>query len=185
MAKHTIYKLTSPSKKFYIGRTINFNDRMNQHKHNALVKKENNSLYKGIRKYGWDNFTKEIIAIVSTEDEAQLLEETLITQLNSVRHGYNDTYLGGGGNLFKGQPEKLETFRSTMSKITSGTGNGMYGKKQSDDAKQKQREKAKGRFTLQWYIDRHGDIEGKRLYEERSVKLRQRNLQRASNGKFV
>lgn len=184
MEHHVIYKLVSPTNKVYIGRTNNFDKRMAQHKHNALVKGDGNSLYKAIRKYGWDNFQKEIVTQTDSEQTAQLLEETLIREMNSVRKGYNDTYVGGGGNLYKNQPEKLEQFRKKMSGITAGEKNGMYGKTQSDEAKQKQREKAKGRFTLQWYVDRHGD-EGKRLYEERSKKLKQRNLQRSAKGKFI
>ena len=183
--EHTIYKLTSPSGKFYIGRTCDFNARMTQHKSCALTKKSNTSLYKAIRKYGWENFTKEIIATVPTEDAAQLLEETLIKQLNSVRMGYNDTYVGGGGNLFQNLPEKLEQFREKMSHVTLGDKNGMYGKKQTDEAKQKQREKAKGRFSLQWYIDRHGDEQGTLLHTQRSEQLRKRNLVRNQKGVFV
>jgi group I intron endonuclease len=158
---------------------------MAQHKHNALVKGDGNSLYKAIRKYGWENFTKEIITHTDTEETAQLLEETLIREMNSVKKGYNDTYVGGGGNLYKDQPEKLERLRKKMSFITAGKKNGMFGKKQTEEAKQKQREKAKGRFSLQWYVDRYGDAEGTCLYKERSEKLKQRNLQRSTNGTFT
>lgn len=183
--EHIIYKLTSPTGKFYIGRTQNFNTRMTQHKHAALTKKLNNSLYRAIRKYGWENFTKEIIATINTEEAAQMLEETLIKQLNSVRTGYNDTYVGGGGNQFENLPEKLEEFRKTMSRITAGDKNGMYGKKQSDEAKEKQRQKAKGRFTLQWYIDRNGEEEGTKLYNERCENLKKRKLLRNEKGTFI
>lgn len=185
MEHHVIYKLVSPINKVYIGRTNNFDKRMAQHKHNALVKGDGNSLYKAIRKYGWDNFQKEIVTQTDNEQTAQLLEETLIREMNSVRKGYNDTYVGGGGNIYKDQPKKLEQLRKKMSSITAGEKNGMYGKTQSDEAKQKQRERAKGRFTLQWYIDRHGNDEGRRLYEERSAKLKQRNLQRSTKGTFI
>jgi group I intron endonuclease len=183
--EHVIYKLTSPSGKMYIGRTRNFNTRMADHKHNALVKNQKNSLYKAIRKYGWDTFTKEIIATVVSEESAQLLEEMLIQKFNSVKCGYNDTYVGGGGDLLKNQPEKIEKFKKKMSEITSGEKNGMYGKKQTEDAKQKQREKAKGRFSLQWYIDRYGNEEGKRLYTQRSENLRSRKLLRNEQGVFI
>jgi len=183
--EHIIYKLTSPTGKVYIGRTVNFNDRMAQHKHSALVKNSNNSLYKAVRKYGWDNFTKEVIANTDTKESAQLLEEALIKQFDSVKSGYNDTYVGGGGNQFENQPDKLKKFRKKMSRITVGDKNGMYGKKQSEDAKQKQREKAKGRFTLQWYIARHGQAEGEILYKQRSERLSKRKFVRNEKGTFV
>jgi hypothetical protein len=61
----------------------------------------------------------------------------------------------------------------------------MYGKKHSNSAIQKQKEKAKGRFSLEWYIDRNGKEEGTRLWEERRVFLKNRNLPKDENGKFL
>lgn len=53
-----IYKLqNSINGKCYIGRTTNFKKRMSSHKRNKI----NDYLHNAIRKYGWDNFTKEII----------------------------------------------------------------------------------------------------------------------------
>jgi len=183
--EHVIYKLTSPSGKIYIGRTSEFKQRMKSHKYNALTKCANNSLYRAIRKYGWDNFTKEIIATAPTQETAQFLEEVLIKQFDSVKCGYNDTYVGGGGNLFENQPEKLQGFRKKMAGITGGEKNGMFGKQQTEEAKQKQRQKAKGRFSLQWYIDRYGQEEGELLYKQRSDTLRKRTFLRNENGIFV
>ncbi len=183
--EHVIYKLTSPSGKIYIGRTNNFQDRMAQHKHCALVKKMDNSLYKAMRKYGWENFVKEIVATASNQESAQLLEEVLIKQFNSVKNGYNDTYTGGGGNQFVNQPERLKTFKKKMSQITAGDKNGMYGKTHSDEAREKQKQKAKGRFSLEWYIDRCGQNEGTQLYTERCENLRNRKLNRNEKGIFI
>ena len=183
--EHIIYKLTSPSGKVYIGRTHNFQDRMAQHKYEAKTNRKGFTLYKAIRKYGWDNFTKEIIATAPTQETAQILEEALIKQFNSVKKGYNDTYVGSGGNVFEQYPEKLEQFRKKMSQATAGEKNGMYGKKQSDEAKEKQRQKAKGRFSLQWYIDRNGQDEGTKLYHERCENLSKRKMLRNEKGTFI
>lgn len=184
--EHVIYKLTSPSGKIYIGRTHNFDTRMNGHKYNAFTKKAKNSLYKAIRKYGWENFRKEIIANVPSEELAQTLEEALIKQFDSVKNGYNDTYMGGGGDLWKNKPEnQKQIFRKKMSRITTGQKNGMYGKKQSEEARKLQKEKAKGRFSLEWYIQRHGIEEGTKLYKERSYRLSKRTFLRNERGIFV
>ena len=181
-----IYKISSPKGKVYIGRTNNFDGRMAEHKHNALTKKAKNSLYKAIRKYGWDNMTKEIICEVETE-KAQRLEEELIRAHNSVRAGYNDTYAGGGGDIWKDRRDTNEYMEwiSHMKKIGSGENNGMYGKTHNSDTLDKLKAKAKGRFTLDWYKDRHGDVEGERLYEERRVWLKSRNLKKDENGRFL
>jgi group I intron endonuclease len=183
--EHVIYKLTSPSGKVYIGRTQNFEDRMAQHKYEVKNSRKEYTLYKAIRKYGWENFTKEIIATAPSQEAAQLLEEALIKQFDSVKYGYNDTYIGSGGNVFKNQPEKLQTFRKKMSHVTAGEKNGMFGKQQTEEAKQKQREKAKGRFSLQWYIDKYGPEKGEEFYKQRSESLRNRKLARNERGTFI
>jgi len=179
-----IYKLTSPSGKVYIGRTDNFDRRMIEHKAGSK-KILHRSLYKAIRKYGWESFQKEIIAECVGEDNAQIVEEGLIKKYNSVKKGYNDTYGGNGRNMWKENPELIEKLKKTLSEKFSGEKNPMYGKSHSKSAIQKQKEKAKGRFSLEWYIDRNGQEEGTRLYEERRVWLKNRNLPKDKNGKFL
>lgn len=181
-----IYKITSPIEKVYIGRTNDFNDRMAQHKHCAFTKKLKNSLYKAIRKYGWDNMKKEIICEVETE-KAKRLEEELILAYNSVKTGYNDTYKGEGGDNWYGRRDTNEymEFCEKMSKLSFGENNSMYGKKHSDESKQKQKEKAKGRYSLDWFKDKYGLIDGEIKYEERKSWLKSRNLKKDSLGKFI
>ena len=179
-----IYKITSPSGKVYIGRTSDFERRMIEHKHCAYTKKSSNTIYKAIRKYGWDNMIKEIICEVEPE-KAQKLEEELILAHNSVRKGYNDTYIGSGGDMWKDRRDTNEYMEwiEKMKKVNQS--NRMHGKKHSKSAIQKQKEKAKGRFSLEWYIDRNGKEEGTRLYEERRVWLKNRNLPKDENGRFI
>jgi group I intron endonuclease len=184
MENEVIYKISSPKGKVYIGRTKNFNGRMAEHKHNALTKKQTYPIHKAIRKYGWDNMIKEIICEVEPE-KAQKLEEEFILAYDAVKKGYNSTYGGGGGNMFKDNPELLEKLRQTLSKRFSGVNNGMYGKTHSDESRDKLKERAKGRFTLDWYKERNGDVEGERLYEERRVWLKSRNLKKDENGRFL
>lgn len=181
-----IYKITSPIDKVYIGRTNNFNHRMVGHKHNAYVKKMNNSLYKAIRKYGWENMKKEIICEVE-HSISNKIEEELILAHNSVKGGYNDTYNGGGGSRWEGRRDTDEymEFIEKMKKISKGDGNPMFGKSHTDSAKQKQKEKAKGRYSLEWFIYRNGKDEGERLYEERRIWLKSRSLKKDESGRFI
>jgi group I intron endonuclease len=180
-----IYKLTAPNGKVYIGRSFDFENRMEAHRYNAMERKQKNKLYNAVRKYGWDNFTKEVIAETESE-KAPMLEEQFIKAYDSVKMGYNSTYNGhGGGDVFTDRPDALVEMKRKVSKAITGEGNGMYGKSHSEEAKQKQREKAKGRFSLDWYIDRNGSDEGTRLYEERRVWLKTRNLKKDSKGRFI
>lgn len=179
-----IYKLTSPKGKVYIGRAQNFNERMIGHKYAAYTKKINTSLYKAVRKYGWDNFTKEIICEVNRED-AQRIEEELILAYNSVKLGYNDTYLGGGGDMWKYRRDTDEYMEwIEKMKIVNQT-NRMHGKMHTESTIQKQKEKAKGRYSLEWFIDRNGKEEGERLYEKRRVWLKSRSLKKDESGRFI
>jgi group I intron endonuclease len=184
MEKEFIYKITSPKGKIYIGRTKDFDGRMAEHKHIALKNKSNYALYRAIRKYGWDNFQKEIICEVDKKIAAKI-EEEFILAYDSVKRGYNNTYAGHGGNMFINNPELKEKLRKTLSKKYSGSKNPMFGKSHSNNTKQLQKEKAKGRYSLNWFINRNGDIEGKRLYEERRQWLKNRNLKKDSNGRFI
>jgi group I intron endonuclease len=181
-----IYKISSPKGKVYIGRTNNFDGRMIEHKCSALTKKSKNSIYKAIRKYGWDNMTKEIICEVEAS-QAQRVEEEFILAYDSVKKGYNDTYTGGGGDPWVGRRDTKEYMEwiAHMKSVTSGENNGMYGKTHRVDTLDKLKAKAKGRFTLEWYKDRNGDVDGERLYEERRVWLKNRNLKKDENGRFI
>jgi len=70
-------------------------------------------------------------------------------------------------------------------KLSVGERNGMYGKTHSDEAREKQKQKAKGRFSLEWYIDRYGQNEGTQLYTKRCENLRNRKLNRNEKGVFI
>lgn len=66
----TIYKITNTiNGKSYIGQTCQkVEDRWSEHKRGKTSK--NSPLKRAIEKYGWDNFTKEIIETVETLEEA-------------------------------------------------------------------------------------------------------------------
>ena len=57
-----------------------------------------------------------------------------------------------------------------------GNKNPMHGKKHREESKQLQREKAKGRFSLEWFIERNGEEEGRKKYTERREKLKNRKI---------
>ena len=184
METHIIYKMTSPSGKSYIGRTARkLSVRMNEHK-KLMNDDKGYTLHTALRKYGFDGFVVEQIAETTDIDAAVLTEEALIQKHDSVRNGYNDTYGGGGESLWKNNPELLEKQRRTLSEMFSGYKNPMYGKSQTEETKSKMRKKAKGRFSLPWYQDRHGVDEGTELYQARCLALKNRKLKKDQFGRF-
>lgn len=185
--KYIIYKLTSPSSKVYIGRTDDFERRMTEHKY-RITKQGRWPVYKAAKKYGWDNITKEIIDTADTLEDCIAKELKYILHYDSIKNGYNSTYnTKDGGDIWIGKrdTDKYKKFVEKMQVINSGSNNGMFGKTHSEETKSKQKEKAKGRFSLEWYTEKHGIEQGKIMHKERSEKLKSRVMKRDERGIFI
>ena len=93
-----VYRLTNlVTKKTYIGKSVNFKQRMTQHKYS--IKRPNTYLSSSIKKHGWDKFKKEIIIDDVPEEDLSNLEISYIEVENTMApQGYNLT-LGGEGNI--------------------------------------------------------------------------------------
>jgi group I intron endonuclease len=142
----TIYKLTSPSGKIYIGQTTNLKDRKrclyNTNKYYSGHKLDN-----AIKKYGIENFKYEIIAQVEIEDKLLLrehldiLEKQYIEKFDSYNNGYNMT-LGGSGSTGCFQTEESKKKISQKAKGRKGS---MLGRHLTEEQKRKVSEFAKTR----------------------------------------
>jgi group I intron endonuclease len=109
-----IYKFTALNGKIYIGQTTHDdpNKRFIQHKNTAIgvyEGKENILFYRAIRKYGWDNFKREIL-IECNDQHLDDYEIRFIHMYGSLMpNGYNMT-IGGGGT--KGHTQTVDTKQS-------------------------------------------------------------------------
>ncbi len=185
----TIYKITSPSGKNYVGRTNNFVQRINEHKSNATRDNRrtyNFPIYKAIRKYGWDNM-KSIELAKCTESEMADLELFYIYKYDGF-NGYNiqqDT--SGGGDVWEGRYDTPEykQFVEKMRDINTGYQNGMYGKKHNAETIVELKKKAKGRFSLPWFQDKYGKTEGQVKYDDRCLMLKNRVVKKDKYGRFT
>lgn len=160
---YSVYKHTSPSGKVYIGVT---KQKPQMRWQNGLGYRTQEYFYRAILKYGWDNFKHEIVYQTDSYSDANAKEIELIAQYksNDKNYGYN---IEGGGNLKKTVSEttrrKLREHHTSpehralvarinakrwsdpeehkrMSEMTSGERNPMYGKKLTEEHKQKLRE---------------------------------------------
>lgn len=85
---YTIYKLVSPCRKIYIGRT---GKKPNERFQNGEGYKTNRFLYEDIQKYGWDTFKITLLEETETLQNAKTIENKYIKIFNctSFEHGYN------------------------------------------------------------------------------------------------
>ena len=142
----TIYKLTSPSGKIYIGQTTNLKDRKrclyNPNKYYSGHKLDN-----AIKKYGIENFKYEIVVQIEMEDRfllrehLDILEMQYIEKFDSYNNGYNMT-LGGSGSKGCFQTEES---KKKISEKTKGRKGSMLGKHLTEKQRKKVSEFAKTR----------------------------------------
>lgn len=100
---YTIYKFTNIiNSKSYIGKTINFEKRIQEHFKDSQKQSEL-IFHKAIRKYGFENFSVEILLqsnsnLISEKEFTNYYEPLLIKEHKSHKtlHGYNMTWGGEG-----------------------------------------------------------------------------------------
>jgi predicted GIY-YIG superfamily endonuclease len=96
---YSVYKLTAPNGKVYIGIT----SRDPKRRWNAgNGYKYNKHFYDAIQKYGWENIKKEVLLSGVSQEEAYRLEKELILKHRSSEreYGYNKSF--GGESTVKG-----------------------------------------------------------------------------------
>jgi group I intron endonuclease len=129
-----IYKITSPSKRTYIGQSIDIENRWIKYK-NINNSKVQQKLYRSFIKYGIDNHMFEILEECST-DELDNTEIKWINHFKTNKTGLN--ILGGGGNSRKGVKHTNET-KQKMS-------DSHLGKQDTEQTKNKKSQSAKGKI---------------------------------------
>lgn len=178
--KSGIYKITnSINGKFYIGSAKDIDDRWETHRQHLRGNYHiNPKLQNAWNKYGEDKFMFELFEETCADQQILFAREQ--HYLNTLKPyerdiGYNICPTAMGGDNITHNPNR-EEFIKKMKIITAGENNGMYGKSHSEDAIEKQKEKAEGRYTLQWFIERRGVREGTNLYNTRRIMLSNRKI---------
>ena len=134
---YTVYKHISPSGKVYIGIT----KRKPEYRWNKGKGYREDQLlfYRAIKKYGWDNFTHEILYTGLSEKDAKNIEISLIRQYKSLGMSYNITDGGDGGRGLHNKRKKMsDETKLKMSKsrkgLLAGNKNPMYGRHETAPA---------------------------------------------------
>lgn len=129
---YSVYKLTSPNGKVYIGCTgQNPKDRWNH----GCKYHHNEELVSDIKKFGWDSFEHIVLHSGLEENDAYGLEKELIHTYNSndPNYGYNKSI----GGKFNSGLIRSEEYRQKLSERMTGEKNHFYGKYLSETHRQK------------------------------------------------
>lgn len=140
---HYIYKHTNKTNgKCYIGQTKNIKMRWRPDKYKYCRK-----FYNAILKYGWDNFTHEIIKLCN-ENNVDYWESFYIKLYNSVNNGYN-LESGGCSNKTVAEETKVLISKAGKGRISYFKGKPAWNKglKMSKEHCQKLSEAHKGKLT--------------------------------------
>jgi len=139
-------------------------------------------LQKAIKKYGKENFVKTILEYCSSEAELAEKERhwIQITNAQTSKLYYNIGEGGVGGDNITNNPNR-DAFIKKMKLINNDPRYTRTKTGHSEETKENQQKAAIGRYTLEWFCNRYGDIVGKEKYEERNKKLKERNLSGENN----
>jgi group I intron endonuclease len=160
--KYIVYKTTNLiNNKIYIGKhqTENIND---------TYLGSGVALENAIKRYGKQNFKKEILFIFNTEKEMNEKEKELVTEtFIATNKTYNMGVGGEGGSHFKGKTHSLET-KQKLSKIAKDRKLSDETRRKiseanrkrvlSDETKKKLSEKAKLRFQNEEARKKHSEL---------------------------
>lgn len=136
MKFHYVYEITNNinSKKYIGKRSCSCNIEQDQYMGSGLY------LWNAINKYGINNFSKKILFICNSEEEAFLKEKELIDKVNATKNPmyYNIANGGHGGFVTKGYTKEQRI------KMNSKISKAHTGKKLTKEQREKIRERTKG-----------------------------------------
>lgn len=138
-----IYKITSPSKRIYIGKSTNVRSR--EYFYKRLHCKAQTLLYRSIKKYGWDRHKFEIICQCN-ESNLGILEKYYVDLFQTFNSEYGMNLRDGGGNKGKMSEETKNKIRQAR-----------IGKKFSKESRRKMSESAKRRLKKYWLGKKRSD----------------------------
>jgi group I intron endonuclease len=175
----TIYKLTSPSGKCYIGQTTDAKARKREF-YNPNKYYSGHKLDNAIKKYKAENFTYEVLINIKESDKFKLrkildeLEVFYIKKFDSYNNGYNMT-LGGSGSTGCFQTEES---RKKISEKAIGRKGSMLGRHLTEEQRKKVSDFAKTRIGDKnpFYGKEHSEETKQKIAKANSISVIQLDL---------
>ena len=99
------------------------------------------SIVKAIKKYGKQNFIRDIVAIAYSKEELNKLEAEWIYNYGATKNNnFYNIADGGGGNVLAGKPQnEIDDAKRKMSYSHKGNKNYFYGRRHTEESKVKMR----------------------------------------------
>lgn len=146
IGNYKIYKYTNiHNGKVYIGQTkLSLSERAQSRGNNY---KECSRFYNAIKKYGWDSFRGEVIADGLSKEAANKEEMRYISLHRSTDPAFGYNILNGGCQHEMNNETKLLISEKAKMRYQDPTKNPMFGKKHSEETKQKMSEIKLGRLN--------------------------------------
>lgn len=153
--------------------------------------KGSSHFYSAIQKYGWNNFSHEILLDNLTKEKAFDKEKELIAKYNTMNQNFGYNLLPGGQGPDKETVKKMQEAHKDKKlseehkkKISESLGQGInnvnYGRKQTDEAKKNNSLAKTGKNHPNW---------GKHLKDSTKEKIKEGNsrkvLQYSIDGEFI
>jgi group I intron endonuclease len=178
--KSGIYKITNTvNGKFYIGSAKDIDYRWEEHKQYLNGGYHiNPKLQHAWDFYGNDKFLFEIVEETLSEkiillDREQHYLDLFKPYMRDI--GYNICPTANGGDNITYNPNR-DVFIEKMRTISLGENNPMYGRNHTEESKQLQKEKAKGRFSMEWFTNKYGKEVGQQKFNDRRIMLKNRTM---------
>lgn len=151
--KYCVYKHTSPSGKVYIGIT---KQTPNYRWKNGLGYESSPHFWNAIQKYGWENFSHEILVDGISKEDACAEERRLIAELNALNpaFGYNQKTGGEIGSSMNAEAKSklsnsLKAFYENNPQAREEMSRRVTGFRHTEEAKAKMSASKKGRTFVQ------------------------------------
>jgi group I intron endonuclease len=170
---YCIYSITNNlNRKRYIGFTGNFRVRKNKHK-DLSRRGSLQAIHHAIRKYGWENFSWEILFESSDREQTLNVKEPefiKLYQTQNPKYGYNQT--AGGEHYVLSEEARHKISLSKLGKkrpphVIEALRRANFGTKQSEERKARQSELLRHR-----YDHKPNPMKGRKLTEPHKQKLR-------------
>lgn len=131
-----VYIIINPKGRKYIGKSINIERRFKGYAAGRC--KTQTKLYHSILKYGWDKHEK--VVWVCKEKDIDSIERYYISWWSTTKYGLN--CLSGGGGI-RPTAEQIKKMSESKKGLMAGDKNPMYGKKWTQERRDRQSEIAK------------------------------------------